>query len=183
MLGLALTSETDVCGIRHRVCVMWRQTLRRDASEGTCHVIKAILCDSKRIFLSWRRWILFQDRELLPGCGGQDERRNIVWLVSVIDLDTNLADWNASNRITQEVGKEAANKILRTWNCMTEVERQEVSNRRKVTGNEQDGEIKNETRRKSERVTGGFVSKLSVQDVSWGWGGFLWELLWVAVSK
>lgn len=66
---------------------------------------------------------------------------------------------------------------------MTEVERQEVSNRRKVTGNEQDGEIKNETRRKSERVTGGFVSKLSVQDVSWGWGGFLWELLWVAVSK
>jgi hypothetical protein len=35
---------------------------------------------------------------------------------------------------------------------MTEVERQEVSNRRKVTGNEKDGEIKNEARRKSERV-------------------------------
>jgi hypothetical protein len=35
---------------------------------------------------------------------------------------------------------------------MTEAERQEVSNRRKVTGNEQDGEIKNEARRKSERL-------------------------------
>jgi len=51
---------------------------------------------------------------------------------------------------------------------MTEMEKQEVSNRRKVTGNEQDGEIKPEARRKSDRLQGGFVSKLSVQDVSWG---------------
>jgi hypothetical protein len=54
---------------------------------------------------------------------------------------------------------------------MTEMEKQEVSNRRKVTGNEQDGEIKPEARRKSDRLQGGFVSKLNVQDVGWWEGG------------
>jgi hypothetical protein len=66
----------------------------------------------------------------------------IVWLVNVMNHDTNLAAWDVSNRITEEEEEEEeegeGNKILRTSNCMTEVERQEVSNRRNVTGNVQD---------------------------------------------
>ena len=123
-------------------------------------------------FLSWRRWIPFQDQQLLPDCGVQGERRYIVWLVIIIGHDRSLAAWDVSNRITQEdeEGEGEANKILRTSNCMTEVERQEVSNRRKVTGNEKDGEIKKEARRNGERIQADSCRSSTYMWWVW-WGG------------